>query len=97
MVVVGSLFMVILIALGAMAVYTLVERNFLGIVQLRKGPQKVGYMGLLQPVADAIKLLRKMTILPQNANRVPYFLSPVVGLVLALMGWVVLPSYCTSV
>ena len=78
-------------ALGAIAAYTLLERNFLGIVQLRKGPQKVGPWGLLQPVADAIKLLRKNIIIPRNANQAPFLAAPVVGLTIALLGWTVIP------
>lgn len=55
------------------------------------GPNVVGYYGLLQPVADALKLLLKETIIPIHSNKVLFFLGPSIALVFALMGWGIIP------
>ena len=57
-----------LVALVAIAFYTLFERKFLAHAQLRKGPSKVGIIGLPQPLADAVKLFLKQRVTPRNAN-----------------------------
>jgi len=74
-----------IIALVAIAFYTLIERKFLGYFQLRKGPNKVILMGLPQPFADAIKLFTKEQANPTPANMSPYIFAPVLGLILALI------------
>jgi NADH-ubiquinone oxidoreductase chain 1 len=74
-----------LIALVAIAFYTLIERKFLGYFQLRKGPNKVILIGLPQPFADAIKLFAKEQTNPTPANISPYIFAPVLGLILALI------------
>jgi len=73
------------IALIAMAFYTLIERKFLGYFQLRKGPNKVGLAGIPQPFADAIKLFTKEQATPTPANRAPFIAAPVLGLILTLI------------
>jgi NADH-quinone oxidoreductase subunit H len=60
-------------------------------MQLRQGPMVVGPMGLLQPIADGIKLLHKETVVPSGANKIVFILAPLVTFVLALIGWAVIP------
>src|SRR5258706_13150025 len=73
------------------AYLTLWERKLIGWIQIRIGPNRVGPFGLLQPVADGIKLLLKEIILPANANQVLFLLAPVLILVPALLAWAVIP------
>src|SRR3954462_13284993 len=73
------------------AYLTLWERKLLGWIQIRIGPNRVGPLGLLQPVADGIKLLMKEIILPANANKGLFLLAPVVMLMPALAAWAVIP------
>jgi len=82
-----SFFVVFLCALVAMAFYTLFERKLLGHAQIRKGPSKVGFIGLLQPFRDAIKLFLKQLILPLYGNYFGFYLGPVLALCLSLIIW----------
>src|SRR5688500_5581090 len=75
----------------AVAYLTLWERKFIGWVQIRIGPNRVGPLGLLQPIADGIKLLMKEIILPANANKVLFLAAPVVMIMPALAAWAVIP------
>lgn len=77
--------------LVSVAYLTLAERRIIGLMQLRRGPNVVGPFGLLQPWADAVKLLFKETIIPSGANRVVFMLAPMVTFVLALIAWAVIP------
>jgi NADH-quinone oxidoreductase subunit H len=74
-----------------MAYLTLLERKVIAAVQLRKGPNVVGPFGLLQPIADGIKLIFKETVIPSGANRVVFIAAPIITFVLAMIGWAVIP------
>jgi len=76
---------------GAVAYLTLWERKLIGWIQIRIGPNRVGPLGLLQPVADGVKLLFKEIILPTNANKALFLLAPVAMIMPALAAWAVIP------
>nr|BDQ44302.1 NADH dehydrogenase subunit 1 [Pheretima iizukai] len=86
-----SILLSLVMALVAMAFYTLMERKFLGYFHLRKGPNKVGLMGVPQPFSDAIKLFVKEQAKPTPANKSPFMVAPTMALVLALMMWAIYP------
>jgi NADH-quinone oxidoreductase subunit H len=75
----------------AVAYFTLAERKIMGSIQRRRGPNVIGFMGLLQPLADGLKLFSKETILPSNANITIFILAPLITFILSLMGWAVIP------
>lgn len=84
---------VVLVAplMGAVAYLTLWERKLLGFMQVRHGPNRVGPFGLLQPIADAVKLLTKEIIRPTAANQGLFFIGPAMAIMPALAAWVVIP------
>jgi NADH-quinone oxidoreductase subunit H len=83
--------MIVVPLLLAIAYLTYAERKIIGAMQLRQGPMVVGPMGLLQPIADGLKLLVKETVLPTGANKVVFLLAPMITFTLALIGWAVIP------
>ncbi|MHB1300304.1 MAG: NADH-quinone oxidoreductase subunit NuoH [Burkholderiales bacterium] len=77
--------------MGTVAYLTLAERKVIGYIQVRIGPNRVGPRGLLQPIADAVKILLKEIIIPSSANKFLFILAPVLAIAPALVAWAVVP------
>jgi NADH-ubiquinone oxidoreductase chain 1 len=77
--------MLLIFVMIRVAFLTLLERKVLGLIQIRKGPNKIGIFGILQPFCDAIKLFTKEQILPFFSNRLVYYFSPIFSLFLSLV------------
>ena len=86
-----KIILIIIPLLIAVAYLTLAERKVMAAMQRRKGPNVVGIFGLLQPLADGLKLFVKETILPSSANIVIFILAPILTFLLALVSWCVIP------
>jgi NADH-quinone oxidoreductase subunit H len=87
----GGIILIVAPVLLSVAYLTLAERKVIGWMQLRKGPNVVGPFGLLQPIADGLKLFFKETIVPSGANRVIFVIAPMITFVLSLIAWAVIP------
>ncbi len=90
-IIVLQILLVLVPILIAVAYLTYAERKVIAAMQLRIGPNVVGPFGLLQPFADALKLMAKETIMPTGANRGVFILAPLLTFVLAVLGWAVIP------
>lgn len=87
----GQIMLIVVPLVAAVAWLTWAERKVVGAVQLRKGPNVAGPFGLLQPIADGVKLLTKETVLPARANPVVFILAPMVTFTLSFVAWAVIP------
>lgn len=86
-----NILIIVVPVLISVAYLTLAERKIMGSMQQRKGPNVVGFLGLLQPLADGLKLLLKETVIPTNANTFGFIFAPILTLMLSLFGWSVIP------
>lgn len=91
-----SFLLVVVPILICVAYLTLAERKLMGSMQQRTGPTVVGFLGLLQPLADGLKLLLKETVIPTNANTFGFVFAPILTLFLNLVGWALIPFSISS-
>jgi NADH-quinone oxidoreductase subunit H len=86
-----KILLIVLPIMGAVAYLTLAERKVIGFMQIRIGPNRVGYYGLLQPIADGVKLLLKEIIIPSGSSKFLFVLAPIMALAPSLAAWAVIP------
>ena len=83
--------LIVLPLLLSVAYLTYAERRVIGLMQMRRGPNRVGPFGLLQPIADAVKLIFKETIVPTPSSKIVFMIAPMITFILSLVGWAVIP------
>ena len=86
-----KILLIIIPVLIAVAFFTVAERKIMGAIQRRRGPNVVGFMGLLQALADGLKLFVKETTLPSNSNLIVFLVAPILAFTLSLISWAVIP------
>ena len=91
LIIISKIFLIIISLLIFVALLTYIERKIIAGLQLRRGPNVVGPLGLLQPVADGIKLLTKEIIIPYGSDKYVFLIAPIITFVLSLIGWAVIP------
>jgi NADH-quinone oxidoreductase subunit H len=89
--IVAKILLIVMPLLGAMAYLTYAERKVLAAMQMRQGPMMVGPFGLLQPLADGIKLFGKETIIPSGADKIVFIMAPMLTFMMSLIAWAVIP------
>ncbi len=90
-IIVAQILVVVVPLLLAVAYLTYVERKVIGAIQLRKGPNVVGPLGLFQPLADGLKLFLKETVFPVRADTYVFILAPMITFTLSFVAWAVIP------
>lgn len=89
--IIASFLAIVLPVLISVAYLTLAERKIMGGMQQRMGPNVVGFFGLLQPLADGLKLLLKESVIPTNSNTFSFIFAPILTFFLSLIGWAIIP------
>lgn len=86
-----QILIIIVPLLLSVAYFTLAERKIMGAIHRRRGPNVIGAYGLLQPLADGLKLLVKETVMPSSSNKILFVFSPMLTFIISLMGWAIVP------
>jgi len=86
-----KILVIVIPLLISVAYFTIAERKIMGSIQRRRGPNVIGFLGLLQPLADGLKLFAKETILPSNSSITIFLFAPILTFILSLIGWSVIP------
>lgn len=81
---------------ASVAFFTLAERKIMATIQRRRGPNVVGLWGLLQPLADGLKLVIKETLVPNRATSGGFIAAPVISFIFGFLGWVFIPLQCSG-